>query len=103
MIIKTIIFSIILIFLLQLIYNFVYDRFLTKIPPENIKFSAVEKYKKIAEELASAASVAKKSTPIIDITSSPEQTIETIFDVNKDVETIDEMENELLNLVINGQ
>jgi len=62
---KTVFLSIIVIFLLQLVYNFIYERFLTKIPPENTKFSEIEKYKKIAEEVASAAAVPsiKNSSP----------------------------------------
>lgn len=107
MIIKTIIVSIILIFLLQQIYNFVYEHFLDK-SRDNIKFTEIEKYKKIAEEAtAAAAAAAEKNNTnnlLLDAISSPDTQqsteIETIYDVSTTEPA--EMENYLLNLVING-
>jgi len=101
MFIKTVFLSIIVIFLLQLIYNFINERFLTKIPANDTKFSEVEKYKKIAEEATAAISSIKQTTP------PPLQSndIETIFNIEnelKDNSSPDDMETCLLNLVKNG-
>lgn len=104
MFIKTIIASIILIFLLQQIYNFIYDKFLVK--TTNIKFSAIEKYKKIAEEATAAAAAAAASGA----KHTVNDTIETVFDITEASPLVEatppppeeDMENCLLNLVING-
>lgn len=97
MIIKTIIISIILIFLLQQIYNFIYEHLLEE--PPNIKFTAIEKYKKIAEEAIASVKNVKIEENTTHL-SQLQPTIETVYDATT-VTSTDDMENYLLNLVIN--
>lgn len=107
MLIKTLFISFILIFLLQQIYNFIYENYvIVEDINKNIKKSVVEKYKLIAEEAFNLKNNENRDNDInmekiYDITQINKKKVE---EINENVEEINEneMENYLLNLVINS-
>lgn len=121
--IKTFFLSILFLFLLKMIYNFLYEYYFKKIPFEKIKSSAFKKYKEFIEELNENTTTKTSPAPLTIPPPPPQQPsshfttpscdaapqnfekpIETIFNIENEFNndcSQEDMENCLLNLVIN--